>query len=182
MQYTTSNGQIRNYTIEGVVRRDILNATRGLDAKINKELVDELEPEYVYISEHLDCRPTHFSWQGTLVKREELASTTGYGEVDGLCGINCRHYFEPFFGNPEDVKKKYTQKECNEAYKQIQKQRYYERGVRAWQRKRAIAQGLEDESEIKMADYKLNFWRKRLNNYCEDNNLRRDFSREYLYR
>ena len=87
-----------------------------------------------------------------------------------------------FFGDPENVKKKYTEKECNEAYKQIQKQRYYERGVRAWQRKQAIAEGLDDKKEIKMADYKLNYWRKRLNNYCEDNNLRRDYTREYIYR
>ena len=182
LEYVTSNGQIRHYTVEGTARREILNATRGLNAKLNKEIIDRLQPEYVYISEHLDCRPTHFSWQGTLVKKDELNAVTGYGEVDGLCGINCRHYFEPYFGDPNNVKKKYTQKECAEAYKQIQKQRYYERGVRAWQRKQAIAQGLDDTREIKMADYKLNYWRKRLNNYCEDNKLRRDYSREYIYR
>ncbi len=182
LEYTTSNGLIRHYTVEGTVRREILNSTRNLNAKLNMELIKELQPEYVYISEHLDCRPTHFSWQGTVVKAEELVPITGYGEVDGLCGINCRHYFEPYFGDPKNIKKKYTQKECNEAYKQIQKQRYYERGIRAWQRKQAIAQGQGDKKEIKMADYKLNFWRKRLNNYCEDNNLRRDFSREYIYR
>lgn len=182
MQYVTSNGQIRNYTIEGAVRREILNASRNLNSKLSMELVKELQPEYVQISEHLDCRPTHFSWQGTLVKTNELTEVTGYGEVDGLCGINCRHYFEPFFGDPKNVKKKYTQKQCEQAYYKKQRQRYYERGVRAWQRKQAIAQGTEDEKEIKFADYKLNYWRKRLNNYCEDNNLKRDFSREYLYR
>lgn len=182
MQYITSNGQIRNYTIEGTARREILGASRNLNAKLSMELVDELQPEYVYISEHLDCRPTHFDWQGTLVKREELVETTGYGKVDGLCGINCRHYFEPFYGDPNEVEKKYTQDECNKAYRQIQKQRYYERGVRAWQRKLAIAKGQENKKETKMADYKLAFWRRRLNNYCEDNDLRRDYSREYLYR
>lgn len=182
MQYVTTTGKIRNYTIEGTARREILNATRDLNAKLNMELVNELQPEYVYISEHIDCRPTHFSWQGTLVKRDELTEVTGYGEVDGLCGVNCRHYFEPFFGNPKDVKKKYSQEECTSAYNKIQKQRYLERGVRAWQRKQAIAQASEDKKEIKFANYKLNFWRKRLNNYCEDNNLRRDYSREYLYR
>ena len=181
MEYETTTGKIRHYTIEGMARREILNATRSLNADLNMELVDELQPEYVYISEHIDCRPTHFSWQGTLVERENLVAETGYGEVDGLCGINCRHYFEPFFGNPNEVKKKYTQKECAEAYKLKQKQRYYERGVRAWQRKEAIAKASDDPKELKFADYKLNYWRKRLNNYCEDNNLRRDFTREYLY-
>lgn len=182
MQYITSNGQIRNYTIEATARREILNTTRKLNAKLNMELIDELQPEYVYISEHLDSRPTHFSWQGTLVKRDELVETTGYGEVDGLCGINCRHYFEPFYGEPSTVKKKYTKDECANAYYKVQKQRYYERGVRAWQRKQAIAKGQEDKKDIAVANYKLNYWRKRLNNYCEDNNLRRDFSREYIYR
>lgn len=181
--YATKDGKVRHYTAEGLARREILNATRGTNADLTMELLDELQPEYVYLSEHIDCRPTHFDWQGTVIKRSDLGlDPVNYGAVDGLCGINCRHYFEPYFGDPKDVKKKYSKEECAEQYKLTQKQRYYERGVRAWQRQEAIAKGLDDPKAIKHTKYKLNFWRKRLNNFCEDNGLRRDFTREYIYR
>ena len=47
-------------------------------------------------------------WQNTLI----LLKTTGYNLVDGLCGVNCRHSFMPFYPgittprwSPEDLRK-----------------------------------------------------------------------------
>ena len=183
MTYATKDGKLRHYTIEGMARREILTATRGVNATLTMEMIDELKPEYLYLSEHLACRPTHFDWQGTVIKADELTlEPVNYGLVDGICGINCKHYFEPFYGDPKSVKKKYTKEQCAKYYKLSQRQRYLERGVRAWQRQEAIAEGLMDEKYIKHTKYKLNYWRKRLNNFVEDNDLQRDFTREYIYR
>ena len=33
----------------------------------------------------------------------DFIETTGYGEVDGLCGVNCRHSFSPFYNILEGV-------------------------------------------------------------------------------
>ena len=58
-QTTDENGNvigIRNYDIEGTVRREVLTNARKLSGAINLEVANELESEYLYISEHLRCR------------------------------------------------------------------------------------------------------------------------------
>lgn len=73
---------IRNYDIEGAVRREIVTAVHNLTNSINKTVADELEVEYLYLSEHESCRPQHFPWQGTIIKRVDLIKVTRLGEVD----------------------------------------------------------------------------------------------------
>lgn len=172
---------IRNYDIEGTVRRDILTSTRKLSNDINKEICDELNPEYIKISEHEACRPTHFPWQGTIIKYEDLVSVTGYGDVAGLGGINCKHYFEPYFGSARgDDLKKVSEAEATEKYRLSQQQRYLERGVRKWKRKQEMFKANEDvESYAKSKDKTLE-WQKRLQDFTKENNLKRDFTREYV--
>ncbi len=184
VDYKTTDGKIRSYNVEGLVRREILTGARQLNGKINNELINELKPEYIYISEHLDCRPTHFDWQGTLIKREELTKPLPdypeYGSIIGICGINCRHYFEAYFGNPKDIKKRYTKNQCEEAYNLIQKQRYYERGVRAWKRKSMAFEGAGDSYMRKYSAYKTHQWQNRLDRFTKNNNIKRDYSREFV--
>ena len=75
---------IRNYDVEGAVRRELVTATHNLTNEINKSVAEELEVEYLYLSEHIKCRPQHFPWQGTIIKRVDLEAVTKYGEVDGM--------------------------------------------------------------------------------------------------
>ena len=187
LTYTTTDDEgnvvgIRNYDIEGTARREILNGARHLSTDISMQVVEELNCEYVYISEHLECRPTHFDWQGTVVKREELdMSPINYGKVDGLCGINCRHYFEPYFGKARGKDLKHlNQEECSEAYSLSQKQRYFERGVRKWQRKAEMFKASEDMEAYSKCKSKTKEWQLRTKEFTEENNLRRDFTREYV--
>ena len=89
-----SNGKVvglRNYDIEGAVRREVITANNKLVNEINKSVAEELEVEYVILSEHIDCRPQHFPWQGTIIKRTDIEIVTGYGNVDGMGGPNCKH-------------------------------------------------------------------------------------------
>ena len=147
-QTTDDNGDvigIRNYDIEGTVRREVLTNARKLSGSINLEVANELESEYLYISEHLRCRPTHFDWQGTIIKRNDFVRITHYGEVDGIYGINCGHYAEAYFGEKRgDDLKHYSQEECEEAYDLSQHQRYLERGVRKWTRKSEMFKAMDD--------------------------------------
>ena len=189
LTYTTTDDEgnvvgIRNYDIEGTARREIVNGARHLSTDISMQVVEELNCEYVYISEHLECRPTHFDWQGTVVKREELdMSPINYGKVDGLCGINCRHYFEPYFGKARGKDLKHlNQEECSEAYSLSQKQRYFERGVRKWQRKAEMFKASEDMEAYSKCKSKTKEWQLRTKEFTEENNLRRDFTREYVSR
>jgi len=172
---------IRHYDVEGTARREILTGARQLSGYINIELVKETGCEYVKFSEHLDCRPTHFDWQGTIVKASEWETIADYGDVAGIYGINCRHYVEPYFGDHTgNEEKRLTQEECNEAYKISQKQRYLERGVRAWKRRKEMSKASEDIDMYKKSNMKVKEWSKRLDEFTKENDRRRDYTREYI--
>lgn len=181
---TVNNGEIvgiRSYDIEAAVRREVLTNARRLSNDISMEISNELECDYIYLSEHLQCRPTHFDWQGTIIKRDDLIMITHYGEVDGLSGINCRHYFEPYFGDARDDElKEYSKEDCEKAYRLSQHQRYLERGLRKWKRKSNMFLACEDIESSKKCDNKVKEWRSRLDDFTKENNLRRDFTREFV--
>lgn len=172
---------IRNYDVEGTVRRDILTGVRTLSNDINKSVVEELECEWIYLSEHLRCRPTHFDWQGTIIKYEDLVDVTHYGEVDGLSGINCAHYFEPYFGDARgDELKSISKEEATKQYNLSQQQRYLERGLRKWRRKVEIFKANGDVDAFNKSKDKVTEWQNRIQDFVKENNLRRDYTREYV--
>lgn len=172
---------VRTYDIESATRREILNGARKVSEDINKTVVEELKCEYVYLSEHLRCRPQHFDWQGTIIKYSDLIKVTGYGEVDGLCGINCAHYFEPYFGSARGNDLKFISKEeATKQYKISQQQRYLERGVRKWKRKSNMFDANGDKDAYYKCQLKTLEWQERLQDFTKQNKTRRDFTREYV--
>lgn len=181
---TDENGNIvgiRNYDIEGTVRREVLTSARKLSNDINMEVANELESEYIYLSEHLQCRPKHYDWQGTIIKRKDLVKVTHYGEMDGLAGINCRHYFEAYFGDARNSDlKHFNKEECEKAYELSQHQRYLERGVRKWKRKAEMFKSSNDNESYSKCQKKVKEWQLRTKDFTEANKLKRDFAREYV--
>lgn len=170
---------IRNYDIEGAVRRELITATQQLTNKINENIIEELDVQYIYLSEHIKCREDHFPWQGTIIKRSDLVKVTKYGEVDGLAGPNCKHYMKPYFGTARGNElKKISKEEALKQYELAQKQRYIERGIRKWKRKAEIFKNAEDKEYCDKCKEKIKEWQKRNQHFVKNNNLRRDFSRE----
>ena len=191
---------IRSYDVEGTVRREILTATRQLSGNLNHELIELTESEYVKFSEHLDCRPTHYDWQGTIARKEDWKDIADYGDVAGIYGINCRHYVEPYFqdadlddtitikdkdGNKKEYKvsnklKEYSKDDTNDSYSISQKQRYLERGIRSWKRRREMSKASEDTDMLKKSKSKVKEWSDRLDKFTDEHDRRRDFTREYV--
>lgn len=186
LTYTTRNENneivgVRAYDIESATRREILNGARKVSEDINKTVVEELKCEYVYLSEHLRCRPQHFDWQGTIIKYSDLIKVTGYGEVDGLGGINCAHYFEPYFGSARgDDLKSIPKEEATKQYKISQQQRYLERGIRKWKRKLRLFDANMDKDAYYRCQLKTLEWQERLQDFTKQNKTRRDFVREHV--
>lgn len=172
---------LRHYDVEGAIRREIVTANHNLVNEINKTVAEELEVEYLWLSEHIACRPQHFPWQGTIIRRVDLQVVTRYGEVDGMGGPNCKHFPRPYFGSARGNElKSITQEEAEEQYKLQQYQRYLERGIRKWKRKQRIFEGAEDEEYQDKCKNKVKEWQLRNKQFIENNNLRRDFSRENI--
>ena len=172
---------IRRYDVAGTARREILTGARQLSNNVYLEVANKLEVEYLYLSEHLQCRPEHFDWQGTIIKREDLVDITDYGSITGLGGINCKHYAEPYFGDKRgDELKTFTEEETSKAYELSQKQRYLERGVRKWKRKAEMFKVNGDKEAYVKSKKKVKEWQLRVKEFTEQNDLRRDYTREYI--
>ena len=170
---------IRNYDVEGAVRRELVTTTQKLTNKINEKVIDELEVDYIYLSEHIKCREQHFPWQGTIIKRVDLVKITRYGEVDGLAGPNCKHYMTPYFGTARgNDLKKISKEEALKQYNLSQQQRYLEKGIRKWKRKERIFKNAEDKEYYQKCKDKIKEWQIKNKEFTEKHNLRRDFSRE----
>lgn len=179
------NGSIRHYDIEATIRRDTLTQARDMNHKLTEEVIKELEPEYLYLSEHLACREEHYPWQGTIIKAEDLVEVTDYGSITGLGGINCRHYFEPYFGEERGNVKTLDKQTCTTAYELSQHQRYLERGVRKWKRKARMFKAMGDIEHYDYCYNKSIEWQQRNQTFIElinstDYELKRDFIREYV--
>ena len=180
------NGKIRHYDIEATIRRDTLTQARQMNLDLTEEVIKETQPEYLYLSEHLNCREEHYPWQGTIIKTEDLVEITDYGSITGLGGINCRHYFEPYFGDERgNDLKQLGEQECQTAYELSQHQRYLERGIRKWKRKARMFKRMGDMEDYDYCMDKSREWQRRNQTFIElinstDYELKRDFIREYV--
>lgn len=102
----------RSYRIDSAVRTAVMTGVNQVASKISDNNAKELDTEYFEVSAHGTARPSHQEWQGKVYTRKELEEICGLGEVDGLCGANCRHSYYPFI--PGISERTYTDKELKE--------------------------------------------------------------------
>lgn len=166
--------------IDVAARRAILTGVNQVTSKISSDNMQKLDTEFVETSWHSTARPTHQVWQGRVfywdranpnaekmeagVLYKSFIRETGYGEVDGLCGANCRHTFYPFIpgisvrtytdeqleelNRQENEKKEYNGKEYNK-YEATQYQRRIETSMRKYRQDINLLKqsGLADDSD-----------------------------------
>ncbi len=189
------NGKIVKYSLEGTVRRDTLTAVHKLANKSTDRVIDELGAEYVEVSSHLGARvhPTnpianHAKWQGKVYKIHgsdkypNLKASTGYpDDIQGLGGVNCRHRMFVFFpGISVPNPLRFSEKENRKAYELSQRQRAFERQIRKLKKQHAAAKAIGDKETSAALNKKINELSKKIDNFCSENNLRRDYSRELV--
>lgn len=201
LQYQTDKG-VKNYDVVGTVRRDLLCATRGLSAKVNEEVIKESGNHIVRVSHHFGARTgdggenytNHAWWQekqffcwnydGKATEEEkklpDFMEHCNYGDVQGIVGINCKHFFTVWYGPLEKDKLDFTYQENKEQYEKSQQQRYLENGVRKWKRKQVVAKTSQDEDGYNKASKKAKEWQDRLSIFTEENELKRDYTREHI--
>ena len=202
LTYQDKNGLIKNYDVVGTVRRDLLVATRGLAGKVNEEVIKESGNHIVRVTNHFGARTgdggedytNHAWWQekqffcwnydGKATEEEkklpDFMEHCNYGDVQGIVGINCKHLFTVWYGSTKKEDLGFTYDENKEQYEKTQKQRYLENGVRKWKRKQVIAQKAKDEEGYKKASLKTREWQERSKKFTEENDLRRDYTREHI--
>lgn len=202
LTYQDKNGLVRNYDVVGTVRRDLLVATRGVAGKVNEEVIKKSGNHIIRVSHHFGARTgdggenytNHAWWQelqffcwnydGKATEEEkklpDFMEHCNYGDVQGIVGINCKHFFTVWYGTIQKDKLDFTYEENKEQYEKSQQQRYLENGVRKWKRKQVIASKTQDEEGYKKASLKTKEWQDRITNFTKESDLRRDYTREHV--
>ena len=192
--------------IDVAARRAILTGVNQVTSKISSDNMQKLDTEFVETSWHSTARPTHQVWQGRVfywdranpnaekmeagVLYKSFIRETGYGEVDGLCGANCRHTFYPFIpgisvrtytdeqleelNSQENEKKEYNGKEYNK-YEATHYQRILETSMRKYRQDINLLKqsGLADDSdEVIAARCKYQTLSRKYSDFSEKMGLR----------
>lgn len=222
VEYTDS-GKVIHRTIESAVRSNIMTGINQNASEITLSNCEDMGTDLVEVSAHLgardkdnDKRPwaNHAELQGKVYclngEREYLDSngekhlalnfyrTCGIGEPDGICGINCRHSYYPYF---EGTELQYSDGELDEMnenlvpytnskgekteitqYEAEQMLRHCERNIRKYKLKADgfIEAGLGNEPEGIESRSKIREWQSKAKNIVEQTGIKRDYIREYI--
>ena len=169
----------RSMNLDTAARMIVRTSCSQLAGKITEANMDATGTELVYVSAHDGARPEHAEWQGKVYTysgeptREypDFVESTGYGDVDGLKGVNCTHNFYPYWEGASVIPE-YTPAEPVEIdgkeytmYEATQEQRKMERQIRELKRERqaqidsgkpdaAVVDKLNSKIKLKTDEYK----------------------------
>lgn len=186
-------------TIETATARAVRTGIAQATGDICLKRMEEMDWDIVLVSAHVGARTgdggqnpgNHAWWQGLYFSRTgkdkrfpDFKESTGYGTIEGLCGVNCRHSFGSGTGEAKDNPYKEILTADNYKVEQAEKrQRELERRIR--KTKRAVmglqeaVDGCKDEQakfsmqqELDRKSYLLQRQNKAYNEYCKNNDLR----------
>lgn len=162
--YERKDGTIVKYSLQGTIKRDIVTAIIQTACRSSMKMCEELEAEYVEVTSHLGARTgdgvnpitNHAHWQGKIYKLngsdkyDNFYTSTGYGDILGLGGVNCRHNFYPYFpGIDEPSQPHYDEEENKKEYERQQKLNRLNRKKQQQNRIKEVAIHNEDKDQIK---------------------------------
>lgn len=192
--YKRKDGSIYSITLESAVRRDVTTAIYQSFNRGSAAIGEELGAEYYEVSSHLGARlgdeihpiSNHFAWQGKVYKingsdkeYDNFYDKTGYGDILGLGGVNCRHRFWPFFpGIDTPMQEQYDYAENKKEVELQKKQRAYERKLRKIKTNQNIAKDRGDSESFKKWSIKQKDTNEQYRKFMAINKLERDYARE----
>lgn len=181
--------------IASAARMCVLTGVNQLARHMNDAICDELGLDLVEVTAHAGARPSHQTWQGKIYSRsgksrkyEDLYAVTRLGEVDGLCGANCRHnYYGYYEGMPrawsdEELANidpppfKYDGKEYT-YYEAGQRMRYMERQIRKTKREAAGYEAAGLDEDFTAASIKLNRQKQEYRKFAKASKIRPKWER-----
>ena len=183
-------GKSKNYSIENILRRDVMYKVNQANSQVNMENFRKSSAKFIQVSSHPTARTwnkymkhpyeDHSSWQGKVYYSregeavdgyEEFESTCGYGELLGIGGINCYHQFEMNYTG-DNVATKYSKKEVERNYQLSQQQRAYERAIRQLKQAKSVYEEAGNEALAKGIGKNITMATRQLKDFCEKNNLK----------
>ena len=189
------NGKPVRLSIENAVRMNVITGVNQTASIMTMSNCEKLGCELVETTAHIGARPSHAEWQGQIFSlsgtnpKYRPFSDCGLGEPDGICGINCRHSYYPYF---EGLEKHYTQADLDEMesesveyngekmsrYDAEQKLRGIERNVRKYKRQALTqeAAGIDNTA----ARQKIGEWQAKAREFTKQTGIERNHVREFI--
>lgn len=182
----------RKVQLEVAVRRNVLSGIHETANNMNRDIEESLGCNGYEVTAHIGARPSHAEEQGkqfAVTKKDaEKYGLELWSDVEDLWQeYNCRHtYFGIILGISEPI---YSDKELKEYknanvkfngkeipyYEATQKQRQLENTIR--KQKRAVQTLEKAGQDTKIAKTKLAIAQKKLNDYCKETGLEKDYAR-----
>lgn len=184
---------IVTYDLEATVRRDVVTAVNSTANESSIETANEMGYTHVEVSQHLGARvgktkwSNHAHWQGKVYKIEgsdkypNLVDETGYGDITGLGGVNCRHRTFPFIPGVSEPKKHIDEKENAIVYRNEQILRKKEREIRRLRREYEVIKQMGDANEKRELKKAILAKNEEIKDFCKVNNLKRQENREVIF-
>lgn len=188
VQYITPSGRLINYSLDASIRRDIITTLNQTASQYSLDRANEYGTDLVQVSAHFGARPSHAVWQGKVFSisgktkgYQKLEDATGYGTAGGLCGVNCRHTFFPYFaGYSKDIDDSEIPglRENKEQYENQQMQRKYERTLRMLKREKNASDIIGDRSSAMALNERIKSVRSEYLAFLDKKGLTRFSERE----
>lgn len=182
------------------MRRAVLTGVAQTANQLTWQYIVENDIDLIEVSAHIGARDkgsgpeNHEMWQGRVYSRKgnpfypDFLTTTGYGTITGLSGVNCRHSFDPFFEGMSE--RNYTDKELDEYanktvtyngqqisfYQGTQKQRAMERQIRAKKREAEALAAANLDNQAELAEVRA--MQKKMRDFIDETKLQRQYIRE----
>ena len=159
----------RSYQLDTSARMCVRTSMNQMAGRITEANCKESGVDLVIVSQHEGAREEHadvenqvFSMSGHSDKYPAFddplpcdgGEGAGYGDPAGICGVNCRHTFYPFWEGISEIPEPLPEYEPVEVdgkeydyYKATQEQRAMEREIRALKREEYVATG-SDRQEV----------------------------------
>jgi len=176
----------RRWSTEAYAQTVLRSSVRNVTTETQFTRCEEYGVDLIEISSHADARPGCAPYQGKIYarsgqhRRYPPFSSTSYGRADGILGVNCRHQIYPYF---EGVTTKTYEANPNtqRAYEASQKQRRYEREIRASKREVSVMEKLGDDSAVVRAKATLKNREERMQSFLAESGRTRRSNRERIY-
>lgn len=143
----------------------------------------------IFVSAHANACDLCIPWQGKILIDDVYSSGSRPKDgnypllseaiEDGLLHPNCRHTLATYFPGITQLPTVPDEKTARKNYEAEQKQRYMERQVRKWKRRKV---GSLDEENRAAAQKKVREWQGKIREHLKENpQLRRDYHREKIF-
>ena len=189
LSYRDASGTYSTISLDAGIRRNIRTSVAQATAEYTMEDCERNGLDLVQVSAHAGARPSHRVWQGGVYSLKgktkgyrTLEEACGYGSVDGLCGVNCRHHFFPYYPGmaKADWHIDIDARQSDELYELTQRQRAGERRIRRWKRMQAVAKETGDEEGYRRASSFLRKAQADMRSFISETGLARRYGREQI--